>query len=118
MFSPAGSMNNRVPGNMFSVASTATHAQRQSIFTANSIKKEAEALQSAETHNRPSAMKVVADDELTMRSNEDKEEMENPKNVEKAFDPIKTLKGIFRDTKQTARAPMSTNYIVNKYKTK
>ena len=62
-------------------------------------------------------MKVVADDEMTMRSRDEKDELEDP-STDKAFDPIKTLKGIFRDTKQTARAPMSTNYIVNKYKTK
>ena len=67
--------------------------------------------------NRPSAMKVVADDEMTMRSEDEKEAEWVEESVSsKGFDPIKTLKEIFRDNKGSTRAPMSTNYIVNKYK--
>jgi len=61
-------------------------------------------------------MKVVAEDEMTMRSAApaDDEDL-----IPKQFDPIKTLKDIFNENKHsTVRAPLSTNHIINKYKQK
>jgi hypothetical protein len=60
-------------------------------------------------------MKVIEKDEVTMRSEAPKIEETSAMD---AFDPIKTLKGIFNQTKYSTsrKAPMSTNHIINKYK--